>query len=558
MKTSLKCFMSAASAAACLFGSNLAAQAQTQEYGRSGPWTILTEEHIPSSCRANMTNNRLQRDFGQFFSIVLNGRDWELWTDYRIDDRTTTSILIDRKSFEATFEQVENVAVAPVGQDVVDAMRSARSINLNLDPEGPIYALRGSGAAIQMVEECARSHGLQNAGNSGTNDYGGYDIGGVPEAEETNYGTARGWRVVAATVAGNFAYCAGETDDRGTIWRMGWDGMQWQVAVAADVRPDWNGYLDVDGDSRPISGSAGGGWALLWLGMQELDKIRNGNTMVVDTGGASIRHRLIGTAAVATKIEECVQRRGGGAVAVAEPKPAQQTEAGNGGMPGDPSCPDDGPRLPFTGICAGRAVNYLTGTPTYGDYLPDPECEWVVNEVQVVEDALLYRALRCKGVTAQLEYAGGAQWAQLMVVRSALNAAYGEKPDVSDPRPLVWFNWIDPNNIKRDLDMRSRQGAEAELRGRKCAIRKADPATSPDGYVFDITSADPMYERQRQEPTPPLCGSFSEGDGVVRFWRVLGEFAFLFDLSADIYQDIDPNTVTLLKRQADGGWAAVQ
>ena len=56
----------------------------------------------------------------------------------------------------------------------------------------------------------------------------------------------------------------------------------------------------------------------------------------------------------------------------------------------------------------------------------------------------------------------------------------------------------------------------------------------------------------------PLCGPFSAGDGVIRFWRVLGDYAFLFDLSADIYQDFDPNTVTLLRKDGSGNWNAVE
>jgi hypothetical protein len=182
----------------------------------------------------------------------------------------------------------------------------------------------------------------------------------------------------------------------------------------------------------------------------------------------------------------------------------------------------------------------------------------VVNEVQVIEDALLYRALRCNGVTSQLEYAGGGQWAQLMVVRSALNAVYGGQPDVSDPKPAVWFNWIDPSDVEGQLDMRSRLGFEAELSGRSCAIERADPAVSPDGWVFDITPSDPMYAQREQEPMGAQCGPFSYGDGSVRFWRVLGDNAFLFDMSADVYQDFDPNSVTLLRKDASGAWAPVQ
>ena len=62
-----------------------------------------------------------------------------------------------------------------------------------------------------------------------------------------------------------------------------------------------------------------------------------------------------------------------------------------------------------------------------------------------------------------------------MVVRSALNAAYGDNPAVSDPKPVVWFNLIDPNNVEKDLDMRSRAGVEAELGGRDARSARPIP-----------------------------------------------------------------------------------
>jgi hypothetical protein len=588
----MNCSMTKLAGAAALLGalaSSAAAAPMPDVYDRSGAWTIEAWLDGPDIrfCSATIANPSAQPDFGSFLRVENDGQGWSLASDYFISGNSMdTTVLVDGAAFPVHFVLEDDVVRGQIDQRMVDAMAAGRRINLNFDPAGQNFSLRGSQAAFDLAAQCIRGSGMQNVGNALTNEYGGYDIGGTPEGEEDFYGQVRGWRVVAGRMGGSFAYCAGEIDDRGTIWRLGWDGMQWQAAVVADVQPDWNGYLDVDGDSRPISGSAKGGWALLWLGLPELDKIRQGNRMIVELGRASIEHPLVGTAAVVTKIEECVARKGGGGGSQAglgaggggAPASGQPSGSGwfanrNGGnagggnaggsgfgrpTAGGAGCPDDGPRLPVTGLCAGRAVNYLTGSPTYGDYLPDPSCEWVVNEVQVIEDALLYRALRCNGVTSQLEYAGGGQWAQLMVVRSALNAVYGGQPDVSDPKPAVWFNWIDPSDVEGQLDMRSRLGFEAELSGRSCAIERADPAVSPDGWVFDITPSDPMYAQREQEPMGAQCGPFSYGDGSVRFWRVLGDNAFLFDMSADVYQDFDPNSVTLLRKDASGAWAPVQ
>ncbi len=525
-------------------------------YGKSGQWTIeaWTEGADMRMCSATIANPSAQPDFGSFLRLENDGKGWAIVSDYLISGNShDADMLVDGASFPVRFALEDDVIRAPIEQGMVDAIAAGKRLNLNLDPSGQNFSLRGAQAALDMAGECARGNGLQNVGNAGTNDYNGYNIAGLAQATESHYGTTRGWTVLAATVAGNFAYCTGELNDNGAIWRLGWDGMQWQVAFPFDQPRDWSGSLAVDGDSRSIGGTASDGWTFVWLGMMELDKIRNGDEMNVNFGKSYVDRALVGTGAAITKIEECVRRKGHGGEAAPAPQPKQPAD-----MAGDPICPDGGPRLPVTGICAGRAANYLTGQPTFGEYLADPGCEWVVNDVQIAENALLYRAQRCKGVTAQLQFAGGAHWAQLMVVRSALNAAYGQEPDVSDPKPLVWFNTIDAGNIEQELDRLSRQEAEAELRGRVCAIRKANPSTSPDGYVFGTTPDDPMYAQSREGPTGPQCGPFSEGDGVERFWRVLGDHAFLFDIAPEIYQDIDPNTVTLLRRDGDGNWAAVQ
>jgi len=526
----------------------------TDVYSMSGPWKVeVWGDEKAFLCSATIARATVPEYQASFLRIEFDGGRWRLLSDYPAGKSGARPVLVDGTAYPVRFVQDSDAIYAVLdGTGLLDAMAAGRQLDLNLAP-GQTFSLSGAAGAIQGVKDCARGQGLQNVGQPGVNDYGGYDIAGTPGAEERPYATVRGWTVVGGTVGGHFGYCAGEIDDRGTPWRIGWDGMQWQVGLPGQAKLDDMGDLEgaVDGRSHRFSANLGNGWTFLWLGMDEPDMIRNGGRLRVDLGGTPVEHPLVGTAAVMTKIEECVQRQG--------VPPGQRTAGTKGAGKDALGCPDDGPRLPYTGICQGRAINYF---PQYGDYdarnQPDPACDWVVNEVQVVEDALLYRALRCKGVTAQLEYAGGAHWAQLMVKRSAIAAAYGDNPEPADPPPLVWFNWIDPANVAHDLDMRSRLGFEQEIGSHLCAIMPADPATSPDGYAFDVTPADPAYWEQREGPTPPLCGPFSEGDGVVRFWRVLGDYAFLFDLSADIYQDIDPNSLTLLKKDPKGGWLAVQ
>lgn len=392
---------------------------------------------------------------------------------------------------------------------------------------------------------------------SGQNEYGGYDIAGVPGIVERPYGETRGWQVVSATLKGKFAYCAGTFDDNGTPWRLGTDGGQWQLALPMTARPDWQGYLGVDGDSRSTSGSAGHGWTFLWLQLPERDRIGTGNDMTIEVGSTTVHHPLIGTAAVITKIEECMSRKGQppkSAAAASAPAPAATAAAGN--APAAPRkdsgpCPDDGPRLPVTGLCRGRATAYLN-VPSQPDLFifPDKACSWDLQETALPDDSvLLYRVLRCKGVTSHLDFAGGAHYAQLIPDRSAIDAAYGGKGKVADAKPLAWITIIDPANVRRDLTRASSEGLGAAARKYKCRLT---PSKLYDGYVF---GADPST--LPDEPTPAVCGTFSEGDGVMRFWRVFGDTAILFDMPGEAYQEFDPVSMVRLARDGAGNWAAV-
>jgi hypothetical protein len=163
------------------------------------------------------------------------------------------------------------------------------------------------------------------------NSYGGFDIAGDGSVRESNYSSVRGWNVVSAVKGGRFAYCAGEFNDGGGVWRLGRDLLtdgshQWQIAFPFPSQPHWEARLEIDGDARAASHEAGRDWTFLWLGLPELDRIRNGNEMIVSLDKHDIQRRLSGTAAVITKIEECVQRRGkggtGGSAVIAAPKPA--------------------------------------------------------------------------------------------------------------------------------------------------------------------------------------------------------------------------------------------
>ena len=142
------------------------------------------------------------------------------------------------------------------------------------------------------------------------NEYGGYDIAGANIGGENFYATTRGWTVNSAGDNGLFAYCVGAINQNGSQIRLGYDGLQWQLAVPINTGPTWQGTLEVDGDRRHASGTAVPGWAIAWLTLGELDRLKRGNHAVLDVSGYSYDFALNGSTAVTLKITECVQRAG--------------------------------------------------------------------------------------------------------------------------------------------------------------------------------------------------------------------------------------------------------
>jgi hypothetical protein len=154
------------------------------------------------------------------------------------------------------------------------------------------------------------------------NAYGGHDIVAY-EGSESFYGKARGWNVFSAASPSGFAFCFAETvRSDGRALRIGWDGMQWQLAVPVTSTPDWQGTLQIDGRGSgqgygrggdDISGTAVRAWTIAWLGLAELDGLRNGRVAVLGVGRSDFDFPLTGSTAAIQKVEECVQRSGGAA-----------------------------------------------------------------------------------------------------------------------------------------------------------------------------------------------------------------------------------------------------
>ena len=554
-------FLLSAASAAC---------AQTypdeREYADLGRWRVIsvTTNGAFHYCAADSDNGRVQ------LRLATDGNRWQMGNPYYGANGPVRGHIGFGQYLQPVTFMADGDGWASLDADAfADDLRNGSQVRMVLDRGEQAFSLSGSSAAMAKARECAVNQGRPPARRQtpvvrevpppsagGTNAYGGYDIAGMPGASERFYGETRGWTVLSGTVNGRFGYCVAERSDNGGVWRLGRDltvdgSTQWQLAVPYQAMPDWSGQIEVDGDVRPTGGSAAGPWTFVWLQMSDLDRIRNGNTMILDIHRASLDFQLRGTAAAITKIEECVtQGRRGGMYATNRPSPMPPRPGGKqssrAGLP-VPNCPDGGPTLPVTGICQGQASDYLLNTSNPNDYLlPDPSCDWVVNEAQMIDGVLLYKALRCKGITTQLEYGGGAHYATLDSTRSALWADNGGTPQ-GETR-VVWITHVDPSNPIPNLLRASRDGMDQPMPGVKCVLKRKD---NGDGWVY---APDAATMAAQDGPTPPMCGSFSEGDGVDRWWRVVADFGMLIDLPGEAYQDFDPSSLTLLRKSPAGDW----
>ena len=212
-------------------------------------------------------------------------------------------------------------------------------------------------------------------------------------------------------------------------------------------------------------------------------------------------------------------------------------------------CPDDGPRLPVTGICAGRAINYVD--PEIGLATETPEgCTWGFTETPLPngDEAIVYRVLTCKGVTTAFEFGAGAHSAALTYTASALygDQVVGDEP--IEPVRIFMVEPADPQKVIRDLVENAPEAERA-----KCSVQPANASGWPkDALVMQFSEAD-RAALPMDEPVS-MCGPYGRDEDAVTFWRIFGGYAWFFSLGQDT-PDFDPGSFMLFTKGADGAWA---
>lgn len=243
-------------------------------------------------------------------------------------------------------------------------------------------------------------------------------------------------------------------------------------------------------------------------------------------GSVTSTFQLADLPAVLSGLERCFNA-GGAAPAFSGAQSAQ----------GASSCPDDGPRLAGSGLCQGRAVNYLNLAGPEQDL--QPGCEWVVNETALPGgDYLLYLAAKCGPHTSKLELSAGAQMADLNLSVSALS-------DGSPGWSVAKVFAAGGGRPEDEILMRAQQAMHDPADHRKCEARKLPPQDNLGGDAY-VVGYKPQFQSALPADGPALeCGDYGLGDST-SFWRVFGGFAWFFDMGQDAWWDFDPASLTVL------------
>ena len=235
-------------------------------------------------------------------------------------------------------------------------------------------------------------------------------------------------------------------------------------------------------------------------------------------------------------------------------------------------CPDDGPRLPGTGICQGRVANYFDPARLQRPAGDPPEgCSYRINETMTPDpaEAILYNALSCKGKTTKLEMSIGARSASLGYGVSGFFEkvpAAGEEGSeivrmfrlegVADPKAMI-------------LDMAKGLAKEEKVNAAEiaaCEIRPAGEGYPSDAFLVDVSDA---YQKARKigahDPVKEgpdagvyaACGSFGITGASGDFWLIRDGYAWFVRQGQDV-ADFDAGSLTVFRKTEKGGWGPAQ
>ena len=213
------------------------------------------------------------------------------------------------------------------------------------------------------------------------------------------------------------------------------------------------------------------------------------------------------------------------------------------------ACPDDGARFPITGVCEGRAVNYLRQDTPPRDPPGDqfgPDCSWVTAETGFgPEQAVLYRALRCGETTTTLEFGGGSHSAALTIASSAIGGTPGVQ--VVQVFPLSSDMPPEATILAQATDLSAEEQA-------KCGVLPTGVSGWPADSLWITYGPEDAAALPTDQPNA-VCGALGRNDNESNYWMVFGGYAWFFTLGQEEL-GVDAGSLTLMTQGADGTWAA--
>jgi len=249
-----------------------------------------------------------------------------------------------------------------------------------------------------------------------------------------------------------------------------------------------------------------------------------------------------------------------GAVACtpAAEKPAEKTAEKPAEETAEATCPDDGPRLPGTGLCQGRVANYFDPArlARVERNLPE-DCTYVINETMTPDEneAILYNALSCNGKTTKLEFSAGAHSASLSWGVSGFfdDVPTSGEEGAEQVRIFTLAEVVDPKAMILDMakaTAKEEKAPAAEIAA--CELRQAGEDFPADAFVVDVNDA---YKKANEldQYVYAACGPYGVTDAQ-RFWMIRDGYAWFVDQGQEL-PDFDATSLTVFRKGADGVWA---
>jgi hypothetical protein len=159
---------------------------------------------------------------------------------------------------------------------------------------------------------------------------------------------------------------------------------------------------------------------------------------------------------------------------------------------------------------------------------------------------LLYRGLKCEILTTRLRFSASAQRGVVELTHSAFHAPLEEPIELVSVYPVE-------GDAKAAVLMRAGEDQPDAVKG--CEVRSA----KIEGWPSDALVVDNPAEAAAANPEDGLrsaCGTMGFDESSVGYWRVFQGYAWYFNLGQDAFE-IDPGSLTVLRKGADGSWEAV-